>query len=165
MADLINFEHTEAVLREYAEQSAQYYKQKLEESGRRASRTLINSVHAEVVKDGSVIAVDMHLEDYWQYVEYDTRPHWPPKGSLLQWIELKPIIPSPDRNGRIPTPEQLDFLIRRKIAREGTEGTHDLYGTIEELNAVYEERIIEAVTADVGSMADAIIQSFAGRMA
>lgn len=158
MADIIEFTHTEAALHAYGEAVAAAYRQSLEKNGRRATRELINSVHIEVLRDGAAsISVALDLASYWKYVEWDTRPHWPPKGCLLQWIQAKPIIPSPDSRGRIPTPEQLDYLIRRKISRKGTTGTHDLGDSIERLNRDWLPKIEEAVARDIDAAMEAQI--------
>ena len=47
---------------------------------------------------------------YAPYVEYGTRPHWPPKGALQPWAA---------RHG-FPAGSLGDFLVRRAIARRGT---------------------------------------------
>lgn len=166
MADMIRFTHTEAVLAEYAEKAQELYKAKLRESDRymhtsEAPDSLINSVHTKVIAGGRVLAVDMDLNSYWKYVEWDTRPHWSPSGCLLNWITAKPVLPSPDKNGKIPTPKQLDFLVRRKIAREGTQGSHDLQHTAEELNAEYEQKIADAVVQDFAEATDIVLRVFA----
>lgn len=162
MAELIQLTKTEAVLREYAAQLQERFPEQLRQHGRRATGDLIGSVHTEVLTTaGGRVAVDLHLAEYWKYVEWDTRPHWPPPGSLLKWIEAKPIIPYPDKNGKLPTPKQLDFLIRRKISREGTKGTHDLRDTVQLLNIEYERKIADAVAEDFGDAVDVLIRTFA----
>lgn len=161
MADLIQFTHTEAALREYGDAVAAAYKEKLRQNKRRATGELLGSVAVRIIDElGGGISVALDLANYWKYVEWDTRPHWPPSGVLLDWITAKPIIPTPDDRGRIPTPEQLDFLIRRKIAGKspdgsggfkpgGTKGTHDLAESVEAINAEWLPRIEEALTKDL----------------
>lgn len=161
MAELFQFTATEAVLKEYAEAAEALYKDKLMEHGHTASFGLLNSIHTEVVRGDHSVAVDLNLAEYWKYVEYDTRPHFPPPSAILKWIQIKPIVPTPDAKGRIPTPKQLAFLIGRKIAREGTKGTHDLEEAVRTINSLYEEKIIKAIEADLGSATDAIIRTFA----
>ena len=125
--------------------------------------TLIDNVSTEVVNDTQgVVSVNLRLADYWKYVEYDTRPHWAPSGALLAWIKAKPIPMQPDGKGRIPKPEQVDFLIRRKIAREGTKGTHDLERAVDAMNARYLPMIRNAISADIGAMTQAQIWLLAG---
>lgn len=50
---------------------------------------------------------------YALYVHEGTRAHWPPKGVLVRWIELVLGVHGKEA-------QQLDYLIRRKIARFGT---------------------------------------------
>lgn len=47
---------------------------------------------------------------YAPYVEYGTRPHWPPQGALQPWAS---------RHG-FPAGSLGDFLVRRAIAKRGT---------------------------------------------
>ena len=67
----------------------------------------------------------------------------------MKWIEVKPVIPRPGANGRIPTPKQLAFLIGRKISQEGTTGTHDLAQTMEEILPWWREQISQALGHDM----------------
>lgn len=147
---LIRLEALQAVLGEYAEEVARYYKENLDRDDRYASGKLVQSVESRIAVNGQAYQVQLRLEDYWKYVEWDTRPHWPPTSALLKWIEVKPVIPQPGRNGKLPTPQQLAYLIGRKIARFGTKGSHTLAKTLEEINARYEERIREALVKDLG---------------
>lgn len=164
MDTLFNFERTEKALREYGERVAAAYREKMRghDHFTLSADTLINRVAVVVQKDGTSISVALRLADYWKYVEFGTRPHWPPPGALLPWIEAKPILPQPDRNGRIPTPQQLDYLIRRKIAREGTKGTHDLTESVEEINAKYLDYIADAVSEDIDAFTTAQIRLLIG---
>ena len=155
------FPHLLAAVTDYAQRFEAMYKDRLLGHDRLASGDLLNSIHARVVAQGVTIAVDVDLAKHWQYVEWDTRPHWPPPDALLRWITVKPVIPRPDSRGRIPTPRQLAFLIGRKIAQKGTKGTHDLYDTVEQLNTDYEEIFARAIAEDVGDMADVMLRSFA----
>lgn len=161
MADLFIFTKTAEVLKRYAEDVQELYKQNLIKSDHLATENLLNSVHTEVVKGSARIAVDMELADYWKYVEFDTRPHFPPPSALLKWITVRQIVPYPDAKGRIPTPKQLAFLIGRKISRVGTKGSHDLTNAVQEINRQYERELEDAITEDLGSATDALIRTFA----
>jgi HK97 gp10 family phage protein len=48
---------------------------------------------------------------YAPFVEFGTRPHWPPRGALQPWAR---------RHG-FPAGKVGDFLVRRKIAQKGTD--------------------------------------------
>lgn len=137
-----------AILQELAKDIEENYKEHLEQHDRVASGDLLRSISTKVVVNGTAYEVWMDLADYWKYVEWDTKPHWPPPDAIARWIFIKPVIPRPDKNGHIPTPEQLTFLIGRKIAMEGTKGTHDLRDTKNAVIPMYEERLLEALERD-----------------
>ena len=137
-----------AILQELAKDIEDNYKDHLEQHDRIASGDLMRSISTEIEVNGTRYTVWLNLADYWKYVEEDTRPHWPPKAAIDRWIFIKPVIPRPDGKGHIPTPEQLSFLIRRRIAEEGTKGTHDLRDTENAVLPMYEERLLEALERD-----------------
>ena len=137
------------ILRELGENVREGYLNKLIRNGRPTTEnTLASTVTSTVEVNGTTYSVVLNLQEYWKYVEEGTRPHWPPPSAILHWIEVKPVIPRPDEKGRIPTPKQLAYLIGRKIAREGTKGTHDLRETTDTLLGYYEDRIKEALETD-----------------
>ena len=165
MEQLFSFPNTERALREYGERVAAAYREKMRghEHYTLSPETLINRVEVIVQKGSASISVALKLADYWKYVEFGTRPHWPPKGAFIKWIEAKPILPHPDDNGRIPTPEQLDYLFRRKVAEEGTKGTHDLAEAVEDMNAQYLDYIAEALSLDLDAYTSAQITLLFGK--
>ena len=149
MAELLRLDNVERVLQEYAVEFRNMYQDNLIRSDRIASGELLNSIEARVEIQGTAYEVKLILTDYWKYVEEDTRPHWPPKSAILKWIQMKPVLPRPDANGKIPTPESLAYLISRKIARYGTQGSHDLQKTQQTMNRDIRQRLEEALTLDV----------------
>lgn len=134
---------------EYGKAMEQKYKEELENSGRKASGKLISSISSKVSVGDSQYAIDFSLEDYWKYVENGTKPHFPPVSKILEWVKIKPILPTPDSSGKVPTPEQLAFLISRKISIYGTDGTKDLEDTLELTDMEWRDRITEALDKDV----------------
>ena len=135
-----------ALLQELGKEVEENYKEHLREHDRVASGDLMRSIHTEVEVNGTTYEVVMNLADYWKYVEYDTKPHWLPKAAIDKWIFIKPVIPH--GNPKPPSPEQLSFLIRRKIAEQGTKGTHDLRDTENAVIPMYEEQLLEALQRD-----------------
>lgn len=149
------------MLGQLAEDVKAGYLDQLAKHDRHASGNLMSTVRTEVQCNGTTYEVSLWLQDYWKYVEEDTRPHWPPTDEILKWIAIKPIIPRPDKKtGRIPTPKQLAFLIRRAIAGEspnqedlknpngGTTGTHDLQKTLDAVIPMWEDRLKAALQRD-----------------
>lgn len=144
-----DFPNLRAVLEEYAVALRNAYQDNLIRSERIATGGLLNSIEARVSTDGDgVWTVSLILAEWWKWVEDDTRPHWPPPGALIPWIRAKPVIPRPDDRGRIPSEKSLDYLIRRKIAKEGTRGTHDLENAENALQAEWMPRIQRALIQD-----------------
>lgn len=146
----MNLTTLRATLEDLARDVETGYKEELERNGHYTTlRTLIDSIRTEVIADDRGYEVVMHLQDYWKYLETGTRPHWPPPGPIARWIEIKPIIPRPDSRGRIPSPKSLEYLIRRKIAREGTTGTHDLQITKDAVITAYRDKLEAALQHDL----------------
>jgi len=54
---------------------------------------------------------------YAEPVEYGTRPHWPPSGPLVHWVERILNIHGKEA-------ETVAFLIARAISKRGTKGAH-----------------------------------------
>lgn len=156
---IMQWTNLEKVLNDYGMEVRNQYQDNLINSDSIASGKLLNSCEYIVEKDNMQIYVALKLEDYWKYVEYDTRPHWPPVNKILDWIKVKPVLPD-NRNGKLPTPEQLAFLIGRKISEEGTKGTNDLHNAVEDINAKYERLIEDAIVKDIDEMATVIFTEF-----
>lgn len=160
MSELISFENLLQVLQEYGEAIRNEYQDNLIRSERIASGELLNSVEFEVVQNGNSFKVNLLLAGYWKYLEEGTKPHKPPISALLKWIEVKPILPRPLDNGRLPTPLQLAFAIRHKIGEEGTEGTQDLQKAAQTIDEQWREKIIDAFNKDVQDAMDGYIIEF-----
>lgn len=152
MADeLLNTDNLQAVLMEYGIAVRNLYQDRLILHNRIASGELLNSVdNVRVEFDGQAYEVKLDLADYWRYVEMDTEPHWPPPSAILKWIQAKPVLPRPMKNGKLPTPQQLAFLIGRKISEKGTKGIPDLTDSVEDMNKAFQERIATALAQDIG---------------
>lgn len=147
--ELINLDNLSEVLNAYAVEVRNLYQDKLIKEGRVASGDLLNSVECRVESNGREYSVILNLADYWRYIETGTEPHWPPPSALLRWITIKPVLPRPGKGGKIPTPRQLAYLIGRKIAEEGTEGSYALTNSVAEINAKYREKFVAAFTTDM----------------
>lgn len=169
MNELIDLSELQQVLQDLANDIRDNYKEHLQFNDRYTERgvpsgyseRLIDSVKTQVVVGDRAWEITMTLNDYWKYVEYDTPPHFPPLNKLLEWVQIKPIIPRPDKNGRIPSPQTLAFLIGRAMAGEspnkadiknpngGTIGTHDLEKVKDGVIPWYKEKIAIALGHDM----------------
>lgn len=144
----MEFENLLRTLREYATEAVANYKDRLLSDDKKASGQLINSISSEIKVGGEQFTVVLNLVDYWQYVEDGRKPgKFPPPSAILKWITVKPVIPRP-MHGKLPTKEQLAFLIGRKIATEGIEPGNQLKETVDSLNARYIPKLQAALEED-----------------
>jgi hypothetical protein len=131
MEELIKYDHLKEVLERYAIALRNEYKQNLKDNDRVASGNLFNTVKYEVKDKNGTYTVSLKLQDYWKWIESGRPPttgggNGDLRAAILKWIEVKPVLPRADKNGKLPTNPQLAYLISRKIHREGYEGTQDL---------------------------------------
>ena len=148
--ELIDLTELQKVLQDLANDIRDNYKEHLEFNDRYTKEhKLIDSVKTQVVVGDQAYEVTMTLNDYWKYVEYDTKPHFPPVSKILEWVEIKPVIPRPLASGKIPSPKQLAFLIGRAIYEHGTQGSHDLEKVKDGVIPWYKEKIAIALGHDM----------------
>ena len=157
-ANDIQWPHLQAVMERYGETWAALYKRNMEESGRPASGALADSIATEVKVDDRSIGVEVSLLEYWKYIEHGTRPHWAPIAPLKEWVRVKPLLPRPMANGKLPTPDQLAYMVRWKIHEEGTEGKDDFSRALQETWAQFAQEVADAVTADIAADLDWVLR-------
>lgn len=164
--DEIQFPTLVKVLKQFADDTGNNYAAVLESNGHPTTqRTLENAAqdpnkHKVTARVGGY-DVTFDLPSYWKYIEHGTRPHLPPYSAIRQWIDIKPVIPRPGKNGKLPTPSQLAYAIRAKIAKVGTKGTEDLALARDVALAGWMQRIKDALIADATvALKDALIGPF-----
>lgn len=146
----MEFKNTISVLNDFGKFLVEEYKDNLISNNVNASDTLYNSVTYMVKNGNNIFEVQLSLEDYWKYVENGRKPgKWPPISAIEKWIEIKPVIPRPMKNGKLPTTQQLAFLIARKIGLEGIQPRPLLQQSVEEVWDVMKEFLEEALAKDV----------------
>lgn len=123
------------ILQQYGNQIIDSYRRKLYEGGSNATGLLGNSLSTTVNAENGIYEVTLQIQDYWRYLEYGRLPGtFPNIDAIRKWIQVKPVIPTVQSNGKIPTLEQLTFLISRKIARDGIEPRYYLNNTLDEID-------------------------------
>lgn len=126
--------------------------------------------------DDVYFEVTFKADEYWKYANEGRAPgRWPPKAVIDDWIRTRNITPTPLRNGKVPTLDQLSFLIRRKIGTKGT-GDYSKYGnyapngikfyddSVEETQQFYEKSIEDAIMEDIVTELDLILLPFRGQL-
>lgn len=163
----MEFPHIEAVLREMAEAVKAAYIQNLQANGRPTEKMsawmqshypgrLTDSIETVVTVGNGKFTASLNLNTYWKYVEDGVapagkygNPGWKAFPAILDWVQIKPVIPRPDAKGRIPTPKSLAYLITRKIREKGTNGTHDLEMAKDAVIPQFLDRVEQALQEDV----------------
>lgn len=144
------FDNLERVLNDFGKFLVEEYKDNLILNDVNASDALYNSVKYEVKTDRGRIEVNLSLLDYWKYIENGRKAgKWPPISAIQKWIEVKPILPRPMVNGKLPTVQQLTYLISRKIALEGIMPRPLLQQSVDSVMNSMMEFITEAITKDL----------------
>ena len=122
-------------IQQLLQQFIQAVRDDLKQQNINASSKLSKSLKSVVKQKGKWIEISISLEDYWKYIEYGTRPHFPPIQAIRKWIDVKPVLPRPMK-GKLPTKDQLAFLIARKISKVGTRPKPFLNKTISDFNLI-----------------------------
>ena len=121
------------ILEQYGDQVINEYRRKLYQGGSNASGLLGNSISFNVSADDGIYEVSLSIQEYWKYLEYGRLPgKFPNIDAIRKWIQIKPIIPRA-YNGKLPSVDQLTFLISRKIAEKGIEPRYYLNTTLDEI--------------------------------
>ena len=150
---MMQFPNTMRVLNNYGVLFAQTYKDNNSAAGYDPASEL-NNITFQVSQNGGTFELTFNLPDYWKYAENGRGPgKMPPEGSLLKWMEWKRILPSPMqlKSGKtvIPSMKGLEYLIRRKIGKYGTQGSHTWELTEQELKDRLIRDVKEALTQDL----------------
>jgi hypothetical protein len=146
------------VLEALGDQIIDVYRRKLYEGGTNATGLLGNSLSCIVKTEDGIYDLYLTLQDYWKYVENGRQPgKFPPMDVIKQWIQVKPVIPDA-RTGKLPTIDQLTFLISRSIAINGIQPKNYLENTLREFE--YDPQFYEAISKDIEGNIDLIFKDF-----
>ena len=148
----------ERVLYSLGDQIINIYRRKLSDGNTNASGLLGNSISCLVQTNEGVYDLCLSLQDYWKYVEYGRQPgKFPPIDKIRDWITIKPVIPN-TYNGKLPTVDQLSFLIARSIARNGVPAKNYLGSTLEEFKQ--DTALMDGITQSIKGKVDLIFKDF-----
>lgn len=147
-----NSRSLEAVIHQFTAQLQVF----LRNNDKMASGTLYNSLKTTVEIEGSVFTVLLHSAEYLKYVDEGRLPgKFPPISKIREWIQIKPVMPYPDKNGRLPDENSLAFLIARGIAKNGIEPTHIIDKTVASYQL--ENKMMMAIYGEIDKLVDDLI--------
>lgn len=120
-----------------------------------ATGTLANNIRSIVKYDGRYFTLDLDTVDYFKYANDGRKAgKFPPLDDIKRWIRVKPILPTPIK-GKLPTENQLAYLIGRKIALKGTKGNHLLEATEDSFQL--EGKVYNALYKEIDTILDNLI--------
>ena len=152
MSDILEFNNLKRVLEDYGRNLVENYQRALADYGVNASGELSKSLKYIIDdKTKGQFEVNLELLEYWKYIERGRKAgKMPPISAIEKWIEVKPVLPRPMANGKLPTTKQLAYLIARKIGDEGILPRPILQERVNSANNVFFNLIEEAIAEDLG---------------
>ena len=145
---------------EVCNQIADIYRKKMDAADYNKQGELYNFKWTTEWKD-NLFELYFELPQYFPFSEYGRRPgKFPPPDAILKWIQFKRLVPRPGRDGKVPSTNQLVYLISRKIATKGTEGKHLFEKTLDDSNLDnLADNLVELITAEFEKEIEKYIES------
>ena len=134
---------------EVCNQIADIYRKKMDAAGYNKQGELYNFKWTTEWKD-NLFEVYFDLPQYFPFAENGRRPgKFPPPDAILKWVQFKRLVPRPGRDGKVPSTNQLVYLISRKIATKGTQGKHLFEKTLDDPSLDnLADKLVELITAE-----------------
>ena len=145
---------------EVCNQIADIYRKKMDAADYNKQGELYNFKWTTEWKD-NLFELYFDLPSYFPFAEYGRRPgKFPPPDAILKWIQFKRLVPRPGRDGKVPSTNQLVYLISRKIATKGTEGKHLFEKTLDDSNLDnLADKLVELITTEFEKEIEKYIES------
>lgn len=145
---------------EMCNQIADIYRKKMDAADYNKQGELYNFKWTTEWKD-NLFEVYFELPQYFHFAENGRRPgKFPPPDAILKWVQFKRLVPRPGRDGKVPSTNQLVYLISRKIATKGTEGKHLFEKTLDDPNLDnLADKLVELITAELEKEIEKYIES------
>lgn len=145
---------------EVCNQIADIYRKKMDAADYNKQGELYNFKWTTEWKD-NLFEVYFELPPYFYFAENGRRPgKFPPPDVILKLVQLKRLVPRPGRDGKVPSTNQLVYLISRKIATKGTEGKHLFEKTLDDPNLDnLADKLVELITAEFEKEIEKYIES------
>ena len=148
----MKFSRTEALLNSFAQTIINRYKDKISEY---ASGKLYKTIDYTITSQNDSYLVTINLEEYWKYISYGRKPgsRMPPVEAIENWIKVRKILPRPitlkSGKQRVPTVQQLAYVIARSIAKKGIAPRPFMRKSIEDTMNDFKSKLTAAVRDDV----------------
>ena len=148
----MKFSRTEALLNSFAQTIVNRYKDKISEY---SSGKLYKTIDYTITSNNDSYLVTINLESYWVFLERGRKAgaKMPPVSAIEEWIKVRKIIPRPvtlkSGKQRVPTVQQLAYVIARSISRKGIAPRPFMRESIEDTMKDFKSKLSAAVREDV----------------
>lgn len=148
----MKFSRTEALLSSFGNTLISRYREKIKEY---SSGKLYKTIDYTITAQNDSYLVIINLEDYWKYIEKGRRAgaKMPPVEAIENWIKVRKILPRPvalkSGKQRVPTVQQLAYVIARSISRKGIAPRPFMRESIEDTLNDFSSKLTAAVREDV----------------
>lgn len=146
------FSRTESLLNSFAQTIVNRYKDKISEY---ASGKLYKTIDYTITSNNDSYLVTINLEAYWVFLEKGRRAgaKMPPVEAIEKWIKVRKILPRPvalkSGKQRVPTVQQLAYVIARSISRRGIAPRPFMRESINQTIDDFKSKLSAAVREDV----------------
>ena len=146
------FSRTEALLNSFAQTIVNRYREHISEYAR---GKLYKTIDYTITSQNDSYLVTINLEEYWKNISYGRKPgsRMPPVSAIENWIKVRKIIPRPvalkSGKQRVPTIQQLAYVIARSIAKNGIRPRPFMRESINQTIEDFTSKLSAAIREDV----------------
>lgn len=152
----MEFTNVVQFLNDFGKELADKYKRNLVNDDAIDTSKLLNSIKYIFNNNNTSFEISMEMAEYWKYVESGRKSgKFPPISAIREWVKVKPVIPRP-YNGKLPTENQLAFLIARSISKNGIRPRPIFNDSLDDVMRDFENGLEDAFTKDVENEMDKI---------
>ena len=124
------------VLNDYADYFIQNARNKIGANNSYATGKLGDTLDKVIEITDDRMSVKIKLQDYWEYLDKGTKPHYPPIQAIKEWVEVKNIDISP-------------YAIQKSIGEKGTQPHPFFNESKDNIYKQFENKIIYAIEEDI----------------
>ncbi len=158
---------TSKVLAIYARAIVKELNKNLDEVNVKASGELSESIDFELFNRNNELGYEITMADYWKAVDEGRKPGTaPPPDAIKEWLSYPNVkerlgYSSDMRSSNLSQINSLAFLIGRKIAEKGTDGT-DFFTDVVNSPLIdrFNDKLVDAVVADTNLLIEDIADRF-----
>lgn len=139
------------VLKEYADYFINKARENIGANNSYATGKLGDTMDSIIEITDNNISVKISLQDYWEYLDKGTKPHYPPISAIKEWVEVKNLSISP-------------YAVQKSIGEKGTQPHPFFNDAKDETYRAFEQRIYYAIQEDIAEWITDNLNQMLGRL-